>query len=288
MPVEIFKKEKEISRRLRNIDLPWLRTRLVCCRLELFAFYHLLVTPLFPAQTWTTLLATTGWSRWWDTLALGSPDFPTLHHDQDAREHLRAQVALQDETVTDCLPEVRASWQLFGTDLRYRLWTMGVIAFNQGFLYRLSFLVLSALAWLWNPFLFSWHLLDIGLQNAILSNVLRSVFHNGRQLLFTMGFMACIVYVYTIVAFNFFRNFYRHDERPMCNNMLTCLVYNLNSGLRSGGGIGDELETASGTDLETWRIVYDMSFFFIVIVILLAIVQVSEKGLAASRRGGRC
>ncbi len=59
-----------------------------------------------------------------------------------------------------------------------------------------------------------------------------------------------------------------------CNNLLTCYSFHMNSGLRAGGGIGDELESAIGHPLESYRFLFDLSFFFFVTTILLAIVQV--------------
>jgi ryanodine receptor 2 len=47
----------------------------------------------------------------------------------------------------------------------------------------------------------------------------------------------------------------------------------LYSGIRAGGGIGDELESPNGDALELYRIVFDITFFFFIIVILLAIIQ---------------
>ena len=43
--------------------------------------------------------------------------------------------------------------------------------------------------------------------------------------------------------------------------------------MRAGGGIGDEIEPADGDSYETYRILFDITFFFFVIVILLAIIQ---------------
>jgi ryanodine receptor 2 len=51
------------------------------------------------------------------------------------------------------------------------------------------------------------------------------------------------------------------------------LKYNLYIGIRSGGGIGDELESPVGDAKEYLRIAFDITFFFFVIVILLAIMQ---------------
>jgi hypothetical protein len=43
--------------------------------------------------------------------------------------------------------------------------------------------------------------------------------------------------------------------------------------VRAGGGIGDEIEDPAGDPYEMYRIVFDITFFFFVIVILLAIIQ---------------
>lgn len=44
-------------------------------------------------------------------------------------------------------------------------------------------------------------------------------------------------------------------------------------GVRAGGGIGDEIGPPDGDDYEAYRIMFDITFFFFVIVILLAIIQ---------------
>lgn len=71
----------------------------------------------------------------------------------------------------------------------------------------------------------------------------------------------------------------RNEEgsEPKCDYMLTCFIYHFYAGVRAGGGIGDELESPYGDDLELPRMLYDISFFFFVIVILLAIMQGTFK-----------
>lgn len=44
-------------------------------------------------------------------------------------------------------------------------------------------------------------------------------------------------------------------------------------GVRAGGGIGDEIQDPAGDESEFYRVVFDITFFFFVIVILLAIIQ---------------
>lgn len=169
----------------------------------------------------------------------------------------------------------------------------------------------------------------------------------------TVGLLAVVVYLYTVVAFNFFRKFYNkssdEDEPDMkCDDMMTvsddnwiilyytlyyntsfctlsillffyctdcfrdtnvslsqwsetsealvnwktekercghsdsrgvsfslfqCYLFHMYVGVRAGGGIGDEIEDPAGDPYELYRILFDITFFFFVIVILLAIIQ---------------
>lgn len=56
-----------------------------------------------------------------------------------------------------------------------------------------------------------------------------------------------VVYLYTVLAFNFFRKFYVQEDEEgtesKCDYMLTCFIYHFYAGVRAGGGIGDELES---------------------------------------------
>lgn len=124
------------------------------------------------------------------------------------------------------------------------------------------------------------------------------------KLVLTVGLLAVVVYLYTVVAFNFFRKFYNksedEDEPDMkCDDMMTvsvtsavglqrsdfrgsaltlplclqCYLFHMYVGVRAGGGIGDEIEDPAGDPYELYRILFDITFFFFVIVILLAIIQ---------------
>ncbi|KAF7218178.1 ryanodine receptor 3-like [Nothobranchius furzeri] len=55
--------------------------------------------------------------------------------------------------------------------------------------------------------------------------------------------------------------------------MMQCYLFHMYVGVRAGGGIGDELEDPAGDPYELYRILFDITFFFFVIVILLAIIQ---------------
>ncbi|OUC45124.1 hypothetical protein D917_02008, partial [Trichinella nativa] len=56
-------------------------------------------------------------------------------------------------------------------------------------------------------------------------------------------------------------------------NLFKCFVFNVYAGIRAGGGIGDELQSPYGDEREAWRILFDMTFHFFIIIILLAIMQ---------------
>ncbi|XP_022242149.1 inositol 1,4,5-trisphosphate receptor-like isoform X2 [Limulus polyphemus] len=58
-----------------------------------------------------------------------------------------------------------------------------------------------------------------------------------------------------------------------CDSMIMCIVTTLNQGLRNGGGIGDVLRAPSAKEpLFAARVVYDMLYFFVVIIIVLNLI----------------
>lgn len=58
-----------------------------------------------------------------------------------------------------------------------------------------------------------------------------------------------------------------------CDSLIMCIVTTLNQGLRNGGGIGDILRAPSSTEpLFVARVVYDLLFFFVVIIIVLNLI----------------
>ncbi|KAH0948674.1 hypothetical protein HN011_002941 [Eciton burchellii] len=58
-----------------------------------------------------------------------------------------------------------------------------------------------------------------------------------------------------------------------CDSLIMCIVTTLNQGLRNGGGIGDILRAPSSTEaFFVGRVIYDLLFFFIVIIIVLNLI----------------
>ncbi|XP_030074236.1 ryanodine receptor 1 isoform X4 [Microcaecilia unicolor] len=233
----------------------------------------------------------------WDRLVLNTPSFPSNYWDKFVKRKVldkygdiygRERIAellgmdlasLEITCQTEKKPEPDKSMFAWITaiDIKYQIWKFGVIFTDNSFLYLVWYTVMSFLGH-YNNFFFAAHLLDIAMGVKTLRTILSSVTHNGKQLMMTVGLLAVVVYLYTVVAFNFFRKFYNksedEDEPDMkCDDMMTCYLFHMYVGVRAGGGIGDEIEDPAGDEYELYRVVFDITFFFFVIVILLAIIQ---------------
>uniref|UniRef100_A0A7N6A988 Ryanodine receptor 3 n=1 Tax=Anabas testudineus TaxID=64144 RepID=A0A7N6A988_ANATE len=232
----------------------------------------------------------------WDRLVINTPSFPNNYWDKFIKRKVInkygdmygaeriAELLGLDKSALDFDPTVETvekeasllSW-LSSIDTKYHIWKLGVVLTDNSFLYLIWYTVMSIFGH-FNNFFFAAHLLDIAMGFKTLRTILSSVTHNGKQLVLTVGLLAVVVYLYTVVAFNFFRKFYNksedEDEPDMkCDDMMTCYLFHMYVGVRAGGGIGDELEDPAGDPYELYRILFDITFFFFVIVILLAIIQ---------------
>ncbi|KAM6965090.1 ryanodine receptor 3 [Aplochiton taeniatus] len=232
----------------------------------------------------------------WDRMVIETPSFPNNYWDKFIKRKVInkygdlygaeriAELLGLDKSALDFDPTVETveneaslvSW-LSSIDTKYYIWKSGVVMTDNSFLYLIWYVAMSMLGH-YNNFFFAAHLLDIAMGVKTLRTILSSVTHNGKQLMLTVGLLAVVVYLYTVVAFNFFRKFYNKsedEEEPdmKCDDMMTCYLFHMYVGVRAGGGIGDEIEDPAGDPTELWRILFDITFFFFVIVILLAIIQ---------------
>ncbi|TKS85783.1 Ryanodine receptor 2 [Collichthys lucidus] len=270
VPLVIFKREKEVARRLE--------------------FDGLYVTEQPPEEDI---------KGQWDRLVINTPSFPSNYWDKFVKRKVMdkygdvygcekiSELLGLDQAALDFSSERKertklkreTAWSaLFHSiDMKYQVWKVGVVFTDNSFLYLAWYMAMSVLGH-YNDFFFAVHLLDIAMGFKTLRTILSSVTHNGKQLVLTVGLLAVVVYLYTVVAFNFFRKFYNKsddkDTQDMkCNDMLTCYMFHMNVGVRAGGGIGDEIVDPAGDEFEVERVVFDITFFFFVVVILLAIIQ---------------
>ncbi|KAK2088364.1 Ryanodine receptor 1 [Saguinus oedipus] len=187
----------------------------------------------------------------WDRLVLNTPSFPSnywdkfvkrkvldKHGDIYGRERIAELLGMDLATLEITAHNERKpnpppgllTW-IMSIDVKYQIWKFGVIFTDnvssspQSFLYLGWYMVMSLLGH-YNNFFFAAHLLDIAMGVKTLRTILSSVTHNGKQLVMTVGLLAVVVYLYTVVAFNFFRKFYNksedEDEPDMkCDDMMT-------------------------------------------------------------------
>ncbi|VDP25353.1 unnamed protein product [Schistosoma mattheei] len=197
----------------------------------------------------------------WDKLVLSTPSFPQMYWDKFVKKKVRNKYSIQydydeitrllgmDKVSSDTETGGTSLSKFFGgIDMQYLVWKWGVV------------------------------FTDINFYIFILSYLLHFSFLKPfEQLVLTVMLTSIVIYLYTVVAFNFFRKFYVKDNDgvpdPKCNDMKTCFIFHLHTGLRAGGGIGDEIEAPDGDESENYRILFDLTFFFFVIIILLAIIQ---------------
>jgi len=139
-----------------------------------------------------------------------------------------------------------------------------------------GFIIAAALTPI-GQFFWAFHLGDLVYRSETLKNVLKAVTFNGQQLLMTALLALIVLYFYAVLGFLVMRNNYFLDDFPdvrPCDTMMTCFVVTVREGLLNGGGMADFLQKRSVSDKFnfTLRFVFDLSFFVIVIIILLNVI----------------
>ena len=134
----------------------------------------------------------------------------------------------------------------------------------------------AALGILVSPFCFAFHLLDIITTSKDLQSVFTAVTKNGRSILATAFFGLIIVYIYAIIGYLYFSDSFAvtslGSNYQMCNNLPICTVAALNEGLRAGD-IGEFMNPQDPQGLLFYfQVAYQLSFWAIVITILLNVI----------------
>ncbi|TNN87248.1 Ryanodine receptor 3 [Liparis tanakae] len=246
VPLVVFKREKEIARKLE------------------FAGLYITEQP-----------SDDDIKGQWDRLVINTPSFPNNYWDKFVKRKVIkkygdlygaeriAELLGMDKSALDFNPTEETvakeaslvSW-LSSIDTKYHVWKMGVVFTDNSFLYLVWYTTMSILGH-YNNFFFAAHLLDIAMGFKTLRTILSSVTHNGKQLVLTVGLLAVVVYLYTVVAFNFFRKFYNksedEDEPDMkCDDMMTCYLFHMYVGTKCFiCGIGNDYFDTTPHGFET-------------------------------------
>jgi inositol 1,4,5-triphosphate receptor type 1 len=157
-----------------------------------------------------------------------------------------------------------------------------------------SCVCLTAVGWAWlpdpdlAPYAPFWHALllaDLVLSNPSLLNIVRSMTRSGKSILLVALFAVGLVYLFSMIGFIVFRQDFVLEvslasgetvSESGCDTLAACILTTLNGGMRGGGGVADVMRRVS-TQEATYglRIVYDLAFFFIMIVIVMNMITVN-------------
>ncbi|KAK2709545.1 inositol 1,4,5-trisphosphate receptor-like isoform X2 [Artemia franciscana] len=177
---------------------------------------------------------------------------------------------------------------------------------NYELVYHFLYLVVSLVGLIIHPFCYAFLLLDVIYREETLKNVIQSVTKNGRSIILTAALGFVLVYLFSIVGFIFFQDDFQLEIEPIvrpscgdvsefesglpqsseclaqlgestrqrsCDTLLMCIITALHLGVRSGGGVGDILRKIGPEEPGyIYRVVYDMFFFFVMIVIVLNLI----------------
>uniref|UniRef100_A0A8B9CXU0 Inositol 1,4,5-trisphosphate receptor n=1 Tax=Anser brachyrhynchus TaxID=132585 RepID=A0A8B9CXU0_9AVES len=183
------------------------------------------------------------------------------------------------------------------------------VIMDMAFLYHVAYVLVCMLGLCVHEFFYSFLLFDLVYREETLLNVIKSVTRNGRSIILTAVLALILVYLFSIIGFLFLKDDFimevdrlkirtpvadlhlgtcsggkimdrftdiKEEEDGIertCDTLLMCIVTVLNQGLRNGGGVGDVLRKPSKDEpLFAARVVYDLLFYFIVIIIVLNLI----------------
>lgn len=169
--------------------------------------------------------------------------------------------------------------------------------------YHWVYLTFCILGWLGHEFLYCLLLFDVVMRYDTLRNVIRSVTKNIQSILLTTLLAVILIYLYSIIGYLLFPDDFLLPTNPKdehmidmaektcvtgveegciegaewpvvmessCESLFMCIITTLKEGVRAGGGISDVLrKPASHEALFFLRVFYDLSFFFLVIIIII-------------------
>merc|ERR1712054_138236 len=161
--------------------------------------------------------------------------------------------------------------------LVYLLLSSIYVCFDATIMLHFMYVVFAVCGNAVSPFFLCFHLLDLVYRSETLKNVLRAVTFNGQQLLMTAMLALIVIYIYSIIGFTLLRQNYFNDDfedERMCGKLVDCFMVTVREGLINGGGMGDYLQPRAVSDIGTFlgRFAYDLSYFVVVIIILLNVI----------------
>ncbi|CAB1315098.1 unnamed protein product, partial [Coregonus sp. 'balchen'] len=138
------------------------------------------------------------------------------------------------------------------------------------FLYHLMYLIICSLGVFVHVFFYSLLLFDLVYREETLLNVIKSVTRNGRSIVLTAVLALILVYLFSIVGYIFFKDdFILENGASMPNKLVSDGMCRSESGENN---CTTELQVDGTEPLFAARVIYDLLFFFMVIIIVLNLI----------------
>jgi len=132
---------------------------------------------------------------------------------------------------------------------------------------------------IFHPLVAVFQILDIAIRADTIVQIYASISRNVYQFLWTLFLLVVTNVTYALIGFFFLNGqFQTTDNDPvvLCETAFSCFLNVLNLGLRSGGGIGDVIGPQAYSHdhigLFIARVIFDLSFFIIMIILLLNLI----------------
>lgn len=146
-------------------------------------------------------------------------------------------------------------------------------------LFYMMYLLFSLLGNIYDPTFFAFHLFQIVLRSSHLQLVFRALMKHWDSLVLMLLLMLDFAYIYAIIAFYFFSDFYVREMGSSCETLLQCLFTHLFVSVPSGGSLNEFVipPTAdpwdNSMDLQNWLwVLFNLMLFFTIGPICLNIV----------------
>ena len=125
-----------------------------------------------------------------------------------------------------------------------------------------------------DPFYHSLHLMLFVNISSSAMYIIQAITKRLKILVNTLLVALFIVYSYALITANYYSDQFLDKEVDMCGSLESCFFYTMNLGLRFGGGIAESMKLYHyGADLNFgYKLLYDISFFIILNIIILNIV----------------
>jgi len=127
-----------------------------------------------------------------------------------------------------------------------------------------------------HPLVAVFQILDIAIRADTIVQIYSSISRNVFQFLWTLFLLVITNVTYALIGFFFMNEKFQNSDTPLCETAFACFLNVLNLGLRSGGGIADVIGaqpySSDHIGLFVARVIFDLSFFIIMIILLLNLI----------------